>query len=258
MSELYALVSAGGSPGVTTAAITLALTWPSLVILAECDPSGGDILAGLLGGQGPAGPGLMEHAMESGRSGEAATASLITRLVSLDEDRTTMLLPGLTDPRQAAGLATAWPAVAASLTAQPADVIADCGRLDSGAGQPLAVLAAACTVAMVLRPTLRQVWLARPRVELLRQLVGRGARLGLLLTGPGTHSAREVAHALNLPVLAVLPDDSRTAGLLSDGLGDWRYLTRGSLIRAGGTAGQALRRCRVVPRLRPAEARATR
>jgi hypothetical protein len=258
VSELYALVSAGGSPGVTTAAITLALTWPSPVILAECDPSGGDILAGLLGGHGPAGPGLMEHAMESGRSGQAAAASLMARLVSLDEDRTTTLLPGLTDPRQAAGLATAWPAVAASLIAQPADVIADCGRLDAGAGQPLAVLSAARTVAIVLRPTLRQVWLARPRVELLGQLIGRGARLGLLVTGPGTHSAREVAHALNLPVLAALPDDSRTAGLLSDGVGDRRYLTRGSLIRAGSAAGQALRRRHAAPSLSPAAAGATR
>lgn len=257
MGELYALVSAGGSPGVTTAAITLALTWPTPVIVAECDPSGGDILAGLLAGHVPAGRGLMEHAMEAGRSGQAATASLITQLVPLDENRTRMLLPGLTDPRQAAGLATAWPAVAATLTAQPADVIADCGRLDGGAGQPLAVLSAARTVAIVLRPTLRQVWLARPRVELLGQLIG-SARLALLLTGPGTHPAREVAHALGLPVLAVLPDDARTAGLLSDGLGDRRYLARGSLIRAAGTAGQALRNCHAAPSRPPAWAGATR
>jgi hypothetical protein len=258
VGELYALVSAGGSPGVTTAAIALTLTWPTPVIVAECDPSGGDILAGLLAGHLPAGRGLMEHAMESGRSVQAATASLVTRLVPLDEDRTRMLLPGLTDPRQAAGLATAWPAVAATLTAQAADVIADCGRLDAGTGQPLAVLCAARTVAIVLRPTLRQVWLARPRVEALSQLARGGARLGLLLTGPGTHSAREVARALNLPVLAALPDDARTAGLLSDGLGDRRYLTRGSLIRAGSTVGEALRGFHSAPSLAPARAGAPR
>jgi hypothetical protein len=257
VGELYALVSAGGSPGVTTAAITLALTWPTPVIIAECDPSGGDVLAGLLAGHVPAGRGLMEHAMEAGRGGQAAAASLVTQLVPLDEDGTRMLLPGLTDPRQATGLATAWPAVAATLTAQSADVIADCGRLDAGPGQPLAVLSAACTVAVVLRPTLRQVWLARPRVELLGQLVGGSARLALLLTGPGTHSAREIAHALGLPVLAALPDDSRTARLLSDGLGDRRCLTRGSLFRTGGAAGQALRRYHAAPSLLPARAGAT-
>ena len=40
---LFALISAGGSPGVTTSALALTLGWPSRVILAECDPSGGDV-----------------------------------------------------------------------------------------------------------------------------------------------------------------------------------------------------------------------
>ena len=211
------------------------------VIVAECDPSGGDILAGLLSGHVPAGHGLMEYAIEAGRSGGAATASLRAQLISLDDDRTRLVLPGLTDPRQAAGLASAWPAVAAALAAQPADVIADCGRLDAGPGQPLAVLSAARTVAIVLRPTLRQVWSARPRVEMLRELLGDTARLRLLLTGPGTRSAREVAHALSVPVAAVLPADSRTASLLSDGLGGQRQLGSGPLMRAARAAGRALR-----------------
>ena len=47
---LFALISAGGSPGVTTSALALTLGWPSRVILAECDPSVGDILAGLFDG----------------------------------------------------------------------------------------------------------------------------------------------------------------------------------------------------------------
>jgi hypothetical protein len=251
VGDLYAMVSAGGSPGLTTAALALALTWPSPVILAECDPSGGDILAGLLAGHMPAGRGLMEYAMEADRSGRAADASPEPPLVPLDEDRTRMLLPGLTDPRQAAGLATAWPAIAASLIAQPADVIADCGRLDAGTDQPLAVLSAARTVAIVLRPTLRQVWLAWPRVELLGRLLGGSARLALLLTGPGTHPAREVASALGLPVVAALPADSRTAAVLSDGLGDRGRLARGSLIRAAGAAGQSLRNWHAAPSRQP-------
>jgi hypothetical protein len=258
VGELYALVSAGGAPGVTTAAITLALTWPSPVIVAECDPSGGDILVGLLAGHMPAGRGLMEHAMDAGRSGQAAAASLVTHLVPLDDDRTRMLLPGLTDPRQAAGLEAAWPAVAATFSAQGADVIADCGRLDAGAGQPLAILSAARTVAIVLRPTLRQVWLARPRVEMLCQLVGSSAPLALLLIGPGTHSAREVAHALGVPVAAALPADSRTACALSDGLGGRHHLMRGPLMRAGSAAGRALRDHSTTSRRQSAEAGAAR
>ena len=241
MGELYALVSAGGSPGVTTAAIALALNWPAPAIVAECDPSGGDILAGLLSGHVPARRGLMEHAIEAGRNPEAGAASLSAQLIPLDEEGTRLVLPGLTDPRQTAGLASAWPAVAAALAAQPADVIADCGRLDSGPGQPLAVLSAARTVGIVLRPTLRQVWSARPRVEMISGLLGDKSRLTLLLNGPGTRSAREVAHALSVPVTAVLPADSRTASLLSDGLGGQRQLSSAPLMRSAWAAGQALR-----------------
>ena len=115
MGEVYALVSAGGAPGVTTAAVALALAWPSPAIVAECDPSGGDMLAGLLGGHVPAAQGLMEYAIAAGHNGQAAADSLGTQLVPLNADRTRLVLPGLTDPRQAAGLASAWPAVAAAL-----------------------------------------------------------------------------------------------------------------------------------------------
>jgi len=241
VGELYALVSAGGAPGVTTTAIALALSWPAPVIVAECDPSGGDVLAGLLSGYVPARRGLMEHAIEAGRGEAAAAANLLGQLIPLDDDRTRMVLPGLTDPRQAAGLASAWPAVAAALAAQPADVIADCGRLDAGPGQPLAVLSVARTVGIVLRPTLRQVWLARSRVDMISELLGDRSRMTLLLTGPGTHSAHEVGHALSVAVAAVLPADSRTASLLSDGLGGQRQLGSGPLMRSARAAGQALR-----------------
>jgi hypothetical protein len=240
VGDLYALVSAGGSPGVTTAAMALALAWPSSAIVAECDPSGGDILAGLLTGHVPASLGLMEHAIEAGRDGYAAARALGDQLIALDADGTKKLLPGLTDPRQAAGLASAWPAVAATLAAQRADVLADCGRLDAGPGQPNAILTTARTVALVMRPTIRQVWSALSRVEILTQL-GVSSRLALLLTGPGTHSAREVAQALGIPVAAALPDDARSAAMLSDGVGGERSLSSGSLLRSARAAGQALR-----------------
>lgn len=241
MGELYALVSAGGAPGVTTAALALTLTWPSPVIVAECDPGGGDILAGLLAGHVPARRGLMELAIDAGRSPAAATASLPGQLVSLDESQHRMVLPGLTDPRQSAGLAAAWPGLASALAAQPADVIADCGRLDASPDAPLAVLAAARLAVLVLRPSLRQVWAARSRVDMLASLLGDPARLALLLTGPGSYSRQEITQALGLPVTAVLPDDPRTAALLSDGQGRRRGLLATPLLRSAGPAGQALR-----------------
>jgi hypothetical protein len=258
MAQLYALVSAGGAPGVTTAALALALTWPSPVIVAECDPSGGDILAGLLGGRVPARQGLMEHAIEAGHGPHAAGAILASQLVPLDADGRQLLLPGITDPRQATGLASAWPALAAALAAQHADVIADCGRLDAGDGQPLPVLLAARHVAVVLRPSLRQVWAARSRVDMLTRLLGGTERLTLLLTGPGPHSAREIADALGVPVAARLADDARTAAVLSDGAGGRRKLVAGQLIRTARTAGHTIRgHGQAAPSL-PAEAGARR
>jgi hypothetical protein len=243
---------------VTTAAVALALTWPAPVIVAECDPGGGDVLAGLLAGHVPASQGLMQVALEAGHDGRAAAGNLAAQLVPLDANNSRMLLPGLTDPRQAVGLAPVWPAVAATLTAQPTDVIADCGRLDAGAAQPLAIMSAARTVAIVLRPTLRQVWAARSRVETLKQLCGSNARLVLLLTGPGTYPVREISDALGVPAAAVLPDDSRTAALLSDGLGGRRQLVSGHLLRSAKTAGFKLRAHEAAAGQQPAGAGATR
>jgi hypothetical protein len=241
VGEIYALASAGGAPGVTTAALALAFTWPSPVIVAECDPGGGDILAGLLGGQVPARQGLTEHAIEAGRGPQAAQSILASQLVPLDVGRRRMLLPGMTDPRQAMGLGSAWSAIATTLIGQPADVIADCGRLDAGDGQPLPVLRAARVVGVVLRPSLRQVWAARSRIDMLTRLLGGTGRLVLLLTGPGQHSAREIESALGVAVAGRLPADLRTAAALSDGAGGRRKLEAGQLVKSAGKAGEALR-----------------
>ncbi len=257
MGSIFALVSPGGSPGATTAAIALALGWPGPAIVAECDPAGGTVLAGTLGGHVPAGVGLMEHAIEAGRNPHAAAASLPTQLVPLDAGRSRMVLPGLTDPRQAAGLRAAWPAVAMTLTAQNCDVIADCGRLDASDGQPLAVLTAASTVAVVLRPTLRQVWAARSRIDMLAQLLGGTGRVVLIITGPGTHPAREIAGTLGVPVAAVLPADARSAVVLSDGGPRRRQFGSGPLVAAAQGAGHALRKHAAAQATSQAAAQAT-
>src|SRR4029077_2102430 len=41
---LIAVASDKGAPGVTTASVVLAAVWPRPVLLAECDPAGGDLL----------------------------------------------------------------------------------------------------------------------------------------------------------------------------------------------------------------------
>ncbi|MGD0373538.1 MAG: hypothetical protein ABSB01_02975 [Streptosporangiaceae bacterium] len=237
--SLYALVSAGGSPGVTTSALALTLGWPSQVILAECDPSGGDILAGLFAGHLPATKGLAPLALAAGQSPDAATVALWHQLIELDEERGRLLLAGVSDPRQGAGLAAAWPVLATALAALPADVIADCGRLDAIA--PPYVLTVAAVAVLVMRPSLRQVSRARARVEMLSQIMGGPDRVTLLLVGEGTHSAREIGNALGVAIAGSLPQDRKTAAVLSDGAGGRRGLSARPLIRTAGGVGRSLR-----------------
>jgi len=243
---LFALISAGGSPGVTTSALALTLGWPSRVILAECDPSGGDVLAGLFAGHLRADRGLLSLAFDAGRGQDDVTRALWPQLTELDEARERMLLAGLSDPRQAGSLIPVWPALAAMFATLPIDVIADCGRLDAADG-PLPVLSQATVlsqahmVALVLRPTLRQVARARPRVEMLSQLLGGLDRVVLLLAGDGPYPAKDVSRALGVPVLAALPQDDQTAQVLSDGIGRRRRLDSRPLIRSAVLAGKQLR-----------------
>jgi hypothetical protein len=238
--SMYALVSPGGSAGATTTALALTLTWPRPVILAECDPAGGDILAGLFAGHLRAPRGLLGVAFEAGRGAVVMSAGVGGHLAPLDGSGSRMFLAGLSDPRQAPGLAPAWPVIARTLASQPCDIIADCGRLDAGDGQPSSVVARAELVAMVIRPSLRQIAAARPRIEMLAHLRNGLEHVGLLLVGDKGHSPAEISRTLGVRVLARIPSDPRTAAVLSDGIGRRSSLDDRPLLRAAKTAGQAL------------------
>ncbi len=236
-----ALLSAGGSPGVTTAALALAMTWPGPVLLAETDPSGGDVLAGYFAGHVPGNRGLLNVAYEA-TTVEAAAAAVAGQLVALDEARTRQVLPGLADPRHAATLHMTWHLLAAALAAQPVDVLADCGRLDGGPGQEH-ILRVASRLVLVLRPTLRQAAAARSRIEMLAQLKGSLAgHVSLLVVGQGPVTSRELSGALGVPLLGMLPDDRKAALVLSDGAGARRGVESGPLLRAAATTARTLAR----------------
>jgi hypothetical protein len=237
---LYALCSPGGSPGVTTSALALTLAWAPPVLLAECDPAGGAILAGLFAGHLTAPRGLLGAAFDAGLGATALSAGPGGQLAVLDASGSRTFLAGLSDPRQAPGLAPAWPAVARVLAAQHADVIADCGRLDAADTQPIAVLSEAELAILVLRPTLRQVAGARSRIEMLAQVRGGTDRVRLLLVGDKGHRPAEIAKALGVAVAATLPSDPRTAAVLSDGVGRRASLTDRPLMRAAKAAVKAV------------------
>lgn len=228
---MIALVSAKGSPGVTVSALAFTLTWPGRCLLAECDPAGGDVLAGYLRGSLDARRGLAELAVAELRG--RLRDEFERQLVDLEAPRRRrLLLPGVRDPAQAATVAPVWPAITEYLTgleaglqlgpgddADPAGatVIADCGRLTSPhVGWPL--LQAADRVLLVVRGTLSSVAHAVPAVGLLRRELGeRADRLALLVINTGPYRPDDVAGRLQVDLAAVLPTDARTARSLSCG-----------------------------------------
>lgn len=235
------LMSPGGAPGVTTTALALTLTWPRPVVLAECDQSGGAVLAGLWGGSRPAaGRGLLYLALDAQQNTPAEVAAAIwDHVLPLDEEGGRHVLPGVTDPAQSRQLAPVWPALAAGLAALDADVVADMGRFDCGPDQdPL--FAAADSVVMILAPSVRQVAAARPRLACLKRH-NVPVQLATVGKGPfGAEGPRLIADALATPLLAELPDDKPAACVLCDGAPPARSFTRSPLIRAAASAAKAL------------------
>ena len=237
---MIALVSAKGSPGGTVSALAFTLAWPGRCLLAECDPAGGDVLAGYLRGALDAQRGLAQLAVAELRGRLADEFD--RQLVDLEAPhRQRLLLPGLRDPAQSATVAPVWTAIADYLRQLDGGgtVLADCGRLTSAQfGWP--VLAAADRVLLVVRGTLPSVSHAVPAIQLLhRELAGASAKLALLVVEVGPYPAGEVAERLHLPLAAQLPADPRTARALCQGGPVHR---RRPLIRAAAAARAQLTR----------------
>ena len=233
---LIATCSAKGSPGVTVTALACTLSWSRRIILAECDPAGGDVAAGYLR-EIPLGErGLAQLAASLHR--RRLAEDLWTQLVDLAPGKgtamTRLVLPGLTDPAQAAGLAAGWEELAHLLRSLDADtsgydVIADCGRL-SAAYPPTQILATADLMLLVLRLTLPSIRASAAALATLRR--DGVDRVALVSVGDGAYAPTEVAAELRAPVLAALPDDPSTAAVLSEG--GQRH--RGRLLREAARA----------------------
>lgn len=238
---LYCLISPGGSPGVTTSGLALALSWPREVVLAECDPAGRRILPGFLAErlEGPAGPGLFGLAMAIARN--EAGPGIADFTIPLNEHRQAWLLHGIRDPRHAQQLARWWQPLADTFTGSDIDVIADLGRI-GGPDTPVALLTSADLVVMVLRPNLVQVDAAQPRLDALLKVLGGRVPIGLCLIDSGPYRPEQVSKTLyGLPVLAELPDAPADARVLSDGARPRLAFRTCLLMRAVGGLSQTMR-----------------
>ena len=233
---VVALCSAKHSPGVSTCALMMTLLWPRAALLAECDPAGGDVLAGFFAGTVQADRGVVGLAAAH-RAGELE-AQWPAQTLPLDADGGRGVIAGITDPAQAAGMLPMWGELAglfAGLGARRGvDVLWDAGRL--GAEHfPDPVLRQADVVLLVLRSDLPAVTAARGRVAGLREQLGPDAdrRLGLLVVGPAMpYTTARIETGLGVPVLASVAWDPQSAQVLSLGADRSRRFALSPLVRS--------------------------
>lgn len=234
--SLIVLTSASGSPGVTTAAVGLALAWRRPVVLAEADPTGGSpVLAGYFRGTVAPARGLIDLAFAH-REGQLETALPGTVLPIPQHEA--WLLPGVRGHAQARSLATVWEPLAAVLsdlerTGQ--DVIVDAGRLGL-AGSPEPLIRGADVTLLAVRTDLVSLSGAKSWAQSLRddfETAGTSANLGLLLVGEGRpYAAAEVAKVMGLPVVADIAWDPPAANVFSHGANPPRRFDSGPFVRS--------------------------
>lgn len=239
--SLIALTSAKGAPGVTTAALALAAVWPARTLLAECDPSGSDLVWRLCATDGE--PldrrrGVLSLAAAKTADSEADPWQHVQPVAGgLD------LLTGVPGWRQARALGERWDPIAEVLRSLDADVLADCGRCDANS-VVLPVVAHAQLVVCVIRPTVDAVAHARRLVGDLAAVTNRVVVV-VVADVDDRHLVDEVRDALYVAALPVevqvfgpLAFDPAGARLLYGGRA--AKLARTSLVRTARPIAAAL------------------
>ncbi|MCU0310705.1 MAG: hypothetical protein MUE36_07160 [Acidimicrobiales bacterium] len=243
--SVLALGSAKGSPGVTTAAIALAGSWPPHreALLVEADRAGGDLVARFASlGNDNAGvraePSTVQLAAGArGGLSERLLLEHLQRLPGSGEVR------ALVAPSSAYAAATALSSLVAGGLAEclsglsGLDVLVDVGRLDvDSVGTEL--VRAVGEVVLVTRPLVTSVVHTRDLAASLRQL---GVRVSLLIVGDSPYSPAEVGHAVGgLAVIGVLADDPAGAAALDGTARTPKVWARSRLVRSAAAVADRL------------------
>src|SRR3954471_9176256 len=95
--------SGKAAPGVTTSTWSLALSWPRPLLVADCDPAGGDMAPGLLAGRIGLDRGLVSWATAARRDLSAAESAALLgeHAVQVPEQPQVSLVPGFATATQA-------------------------------------------------------------------------------------------------------------------------------------------------------------
>lgn len=238
---LIAIGADKGSPGVTTTSVALAAVWPRPVLLAECDPAGGDLVYRLPGPDGAlldSRRGLLSLAVAARHGLQPQHVWEHSQKLGGGLD----LLAGVTSAEQGVGFDALWGQLGSAFSSLPgADVIVDCGRI--GVEGPLYdLLAHSAEVVLVTRARLGEVVRLRERIGALAAALPRrgwsGNRIGVMVVaghkefrsavGEVTQALAESGHA-RAGVLGGIAYDPKSAEALS---GEWGVkLDRSLLIR---------------------------
>jgi hypothetical protein len=254
---IVSLLSAKGSPGVTTLAVGLSLAWPVArpgrrSICVDADPVGGDTAAGVLRGAAPADAGMLALATARGVAPLSAVDAAAVRLAPDDSAR---VIPGVPDAARSSALGLAWDVLVAASdqqgTPDPADpvgpgpspagprvvgpdLVVDAGRVDPD-GPVAPWLADSDFVALVVRPTLPAVAAAH-RFAAAWSAIGAASAavpLGLVVVdAPSDYPPGEVAAVVGADLLGVVPFYPAAARVHSDGAGPGRAFARSGYARA--------------------------
>ena len=242
--SVVAFFSAKGAPGVTTAAMLAASLWPRPVLLADCDPGGGDVGLRLPAPDGrPLTPdrGLLSLLPVARRA--LAPAAL------LDHTQQVLgggeVLVGVSGPEQTNAGGPVWDAIATAFTRAPErDVVVDVGRLD--ARSPVLPLVTGADIALcVVGSSLSSAYLTRARLRTLVPALGGalGPKLALLVRAESDAEARDTA----APIIEEFPETVVLGHLRHDpagaGIFEGRPVNRPErtlLVRSGRTVLDAL------------------
>ena len=174
---LIVIAADKGAPGVTTTALALAAVWPRPVLLAECDPSGGDLVyrfPAAHGGSLDPRRGLVTLAVAARRGLQPGHLWEHTQKMAGGLD----VLTGVTNAEQGAGLGTLWGPLGGLFAAMSGgDVIADCGRLGAD-GPQYDLVAQAAVVLLVTRPNAGDVIRLRDRATAVAAAASARGRRG--------------------------------------------------------------------------------
>ncbi|UQN31822.1 hypothetical protein [Brachybacterium kimchii] len=242
---LISLTTASGSPGASTTALGLALTWPRDVILLEADTVGASsTLAGFFAGSIPPRSTILDVS-----PGPDFEEQLMQRSIALTDEREPIrrLVPGISNPLHGRSLSTRWEALALALydlERAGTDVIVDIGRVHS---RYLAapILQASDITALVLRPTITSTLTARQTIKHHRLAEEDGLSSPALhvvtIGAPDTYSSSETARALHIPSLGSLPWAPKHAAVFAHGKPRPRGFDTGSYARSLRGLAQATR-----------------